>query len=381
MRIAFNGRLLIENKLEGIGYFTWEILKNMVRLYPEHDYLILFDRPPADKFRLPGVEFRVLRPAARHPVLYRIWFDILVPVHVRMWDAEIFVSFDGFTSRNLTIPVVTAIHDLAYLHFPDFMKSTDRRYYQKFQPRFAHRSDMILAASQYTATDITHQFGIDSHKIEVVYNGSRFEHDVPQDDRGFLGKYGLTAGAYFIYTGSLHPRKNIVRLVEAFEQSAAGRSGHVKLVLAGRKAWDSEEIFEAIHSSKVADQIVHTGYIPDGELWNLMRYALCLCYVSLFEGFGVPVLDAFHAGVPVICSQSTSLPEVAGAAALMVEPHDADEICIALDRIWQDESLAKELVRKGHGQKLKFSWAATTQKVFHSLEAVYEGAYIRGRRR
>lgn len=381
MRIAFNGRLLIENKLEGIGYFTWEVLKNMVRLYPEHDYLILFDRPPADKFRLPGVEFRVLRPSARHPVLYRIWFDILVPLHVRMWDAEIFVSFDGFTSQNLHIPVVTAIHDLAYLHFPDFMKSTDRRYYQKFQPRFARTSDKILAASRFTARDIASQYGIDSHKIEVVYNGSRFEHDVPQDDQGFLEKYDLTAGSYFIYTGSLHPRKNIVRLVEAFEQSAAGRSGRVKLVLAGRRAWDADEIFEAIHSSKVADQIVHTGYIPDAELWNLMRHALGLCYVSLFEGFGVPVLDAFHAGVPVICSQSTSLPEVAGAAALMVDPHDVDEICIAMDGVWQDDSLRKDLIRKGHGQKVKFSWTATTQKIFHALEEVYDQTYSRRSRK
>src|SRR5690606_16218041 len=117
------------------------------------------------------------------------------------------------------------------------------------------RSDEILAASEYTARDIVNQYRIDDRKIEVVYNGSRFEHHPPLDDQGVLKKYGLSPGAYFLYTGSLHPRKNIIRLVQAFEQSEAGHSGQVKLVLAGRKAWDAEEIFETIRSSKIADQI------------------------------------------------------------------------------------------------------------------------------
>lgn len=375
MRIAINGRVLIKNKLEGIGYFTWEVLKNMVRLYPEHDYLVLFDRNPDKEFLIPGIEFKVLRPAARHPMLYRIWFDLLVPLHVRMWDAEIFISFDGFTSQYLNIPVITAIHDLAYLHYPAYMKATDLHFYQKYQPRFARKSDKILTVSRYSAADIADQYGIDEAKIDVVYNGSRFEKSSPSQDPSVLEKYRLQPGRYVIYTGSLHPRKNISRLIKGFEESASAREDQVFLVLAGRKAWDAESIFDLIEQSPVAGQIVHTGYIPDSDLWNLLSHSLCLCYVSLFEGFGVPVLDAFHAQVPVICSNSTSLAEVAGEAAFLVDANDFRTITRAIDELYLDTELRQRLIRKGNERKEMFSWTYTTQRVFHVIEDVYSQRY------
>lgn len=371
MRIAINGRLLISNRLEGIGYFTWEVLKRMVKLHPEHDYLVLFDRKPAEHFLIPGVEFRILRPAARHPVLYRIWFDLMIPIHLRMWDAEIFVSFDGFTSQYLHIPRVTAIHDLAYVHYPDYMKSADLRYYQKFQPRFAHLSDGIVTVSEYSAKDIQSQYKIENQKIDVVYNGSRFEQSPPGDDPSILKEHGLSDGEYFLYTGSIHPRKNIIRLVEAFEQTIAAKKHGMKLVLAGRVAWKSNHIMERIGNSPVASQIIHTGYITDGEMWNLLKNALCLCYVSLFEGFGVPVLDAFHAEIPVICSGTTSLKEVVGEAGLEVNPEDVSAISAAMDRIYRDADLRLSLVQKGRERKYRFNWTLTTQKIFRVIEETY----------
>lgn len=368
MRIAINGRLLIHNRLEGLGYFTWEVLKRMVKLYPEHDYLVLFDRKPAEQFLIPGVEFRVLRPSARHPVLYLLWFDVLVPIQLRMWDAEIYVSFDGFTSQYLHIPVVTAIHDLAYIHYPEYMKSADLWYYKKFQPKFARRSDRLLTVSEYSAQDIKDQYKMDGHHIEVVYNGSRFEQSPPDLDFSVLEKYGLLPNQYFVYTGSIHPRKNIIRLVEAFEQSDAVNDPQIKLVLAGRQAWKAGHIMERIARSSVASQIIHTDYITDSEMWNLLKNALCLCYVSLFEGFGVPVLDAFHAEVPVICSSTTSVKEVVGEAGLQVDPEDVSAISTAMDQICEDADLRADLVRKGMERKYRFSWTLTTRKIFDAME-------------
>lgn len=371
MRIAINGRLLIQNRLEGLGYFTWEVLKRMVKLYPEHDYLVLFDRKPAEELLIPGVEFRILRPAARHPVLYLLWFEVLVPVHLRMWDAEVFVSFDGFTSQHLHIPVVTVIHDLAYIHYSEHMKPADLWYYKKYQPKFARRSAGLLTVSEYSAGDIREQYDMDNKKIEVVYNGSRFEQSPPEDNLSVLDKYGITANDYFIYTGSIHPRKNIARLVEAFEQSSAANEQGAKLVLAGRQAWMTQDIMEHIASSPLTDQIIHTGYITDGEMWNLLKNALSLCYVSLFEGFGVPVLDAFHADVPVICSSTTSVKEVAGEAGLLVNPEDIQAISAAMDQIYEDAALRSELIRKGGERKHRFSWTSTTRKVFQVIEETY----------
>lgn len=378
MRIAINGRLLIPNKLEGIGFFTWEVIKQMVRLYPDNDYLILFDRKPAPEFLIPGVEFRVAGIQARHPILYRIWFDVLVPWHLRTWDAELFLSFDGFTSRNLSIPVITAIHDLAYVHYPDFMKSSDLHYYQKFQPRFARLSSALLTVSHFSKNDIVDQYDISPSKIHVVYNGSRFEHSHPEDDPELLSQYDLTPGAYFIYAGSLHPRKNIIRLIQGFEQFSKTVSSEVKLVLAGRSAWKTAAIDAAIEQSGISDRIVLTGYISDPLLWNLMTHSLALCNVSLFEGFGVPVLDAFHAGVPVICSNTTSLTEIAEEAAVKVDPHDVNAIASALAMLHNNEGLRQGLIKKGNQQKLRYSWAQTSQVIYQVVCEVYENEYERG---
>ncbi len=372
MRIAINGRLLISNQLEGIGYFTWEVLKKMVMLYPDHNYLVLFDRKPAKEFLIPGVEYRVVRPSARHPILYRLWFDLLVPRVLKTWDAEIFLSFDGFTSQFISIPTITAIHDLAYLHFPYYMKSSDLQYYQKYQPRFAHLSTKILTVSKYSAKDIADQYGISDQKITVVYNGSRFEKETPKDEPAILEKYGLKPGQYFIYTGSLHPRKNITRLVEAFEQTNAATAHGVKLVLAGRQAWKTTELTDLIRRSSYSDQIILTGYVPDVVLWNLLKNALALCYVSLFEGFGVPVLDAFHAETPVICSSTTSISEVAEDAALQVDPKDTKAIAMAMDQLYSNTDLRMRLIKRGNQRRHEFSWNLTTRLVLQAMEEVYK---------
>src|SRR5690625_245750 len=191
MRIAINGRVLIKNQLEGIGYFTREVLRNLVELYPQHDYLVLFDGPPAEEFLFPGVEYRVLRPSARHPLLYHFWFEVLVPYHLRSWDAELFLSMDGFTSRHLKIPVVTAIHDLAYAHYPEMMKGRELGFYKKYQPQFALSSSAVLTVSEYSKKDIHEKYLLDLDDIFIVYNGSRFEKNPPDPAPDILSDLGL----------------------------------------------------------------------------------------------------------------------------------------------------------------------------------------------
>ena len=375
MRIAINGRVLIENQLEGIGYFTREVICNLVELYPQHDYLVLFDRPPSDQFLFPGLEYRVLRPAARHPLLYHLWFEVLVPWHLRNWDAELFLSFDGFTSRHLKIPVVTAIHDLAYAHHPEAVKGRELGYYKKYQPLFASASAAVLTVSEFSRKDIHQRYSVPIENVFTVYNGSRFEKTSPELDGKVLLQYNLEPEKYFIYTGSLHPRKNIVRLIRAFEQFSEEVLSGFKLVLAGRDAWKVQEINGVIEESYYKNQIVRTGYISDQELWTLLSEAAGLCYISLFEGFGVPVLDALHAGTPVIGSETTSIPEVAGAAGLLVDPEDVGAIAAAMAALVKNDDLRKQLKQEGRQQKLKYSWASTTRKIYDVVSEVYENHY------
>lgn len=375
MRIAINGRLLIKDKLEGIGYFTRQVVREIIRIYPQHDYLILFDRPPAREFIWPGVEYKVVRPAARHPLLYRLWFEVLAPWHLRSWDAEIFVSFDGFTSPHLSIPVVTAIHDLAYLHYPDAMKSRELGFYRKFQPLFAEASSAVLTVSEFSKQDLCRSFGLPAQNVHVVYNGSRFEKNPPPVRKEVLNRFELRPQRYFVYTGSLHPRKNIVRLIKAFDRFSEEGPADFKLVLVGRKAWKTDEIYRVAEDSPVADRIIFTGYLPDEGLWSVLSLANAMCYVSLFEGFGVPVLDAFHAGVPVIASTSSSIPEVAGDAAVMVDAQNIPSIAAAMISLASDSEKRTTLIREGEIQKLRFSWALTARQVYEVISAEYEKHY------
>lgn len=375
MRIAINGRVLIENQLEGLGYFTKEVLRHLVEIYPQHEYLVLFDRPPADQFLFPGVEYRVLRPAARHPLLYHVWFEALVPWHLRNWDAEIFLSFDGFTSRHLKIPVVTAIHDLAYAHYPEAIKRRELSFYKRYQPLFASVSAAVLTVSEFSRKDIHEKLSVPLDRIFTVYNGSRFEKTPPEADECFLRKHDLEPEQYFIYTGSLHPRKNIVCLITAFEYFSEQVSQEFKLVLAGRNAWKVRHINEAVERSAFKDRIVRTGYIPDKELWTLINEAAGLCYISLFEGFGVPVLDALHAGTPVIGSRTTSIPEVVGDAGLLVDPGDPQSVATAMVELVKNHALRAKLKKEGQEQRLKFSWTSTTRKIYDVITKVYEEHY------
>src|SRR5690606_10725735 len=210
---------------------------------------------------------------------------------------------------------------------------------------------------------------------EVVYNGSRFESQPPQPDPNVLERFDLQSGKYIIYTGSLHPRKNIARLIQAFEKSGTVRNENIKLLLVGRKAWNTGELFANIERSPMKDRIIHTGYLPDEDLWSLLRHAMCLCYVSLFEGFGVPVLDAFHAEVPVICSNSTSLKEIAGEAAVLVDENNPEDLSRALDEVIANPRLREILVSRGRERRQLFSWRSTTRKVFDSVYDVFNEHY------
>ncbi|GAA5224702.1 glycosyltransferase family 4 protein [Membranihabitans marinus] len=372
MRIAINGRVLIKNKLEGVGYFTFEVLKNMVTTYPDNDYLVLFDQKPDKEMLIPGVEYRVIYPPARHPLLYMIWFEITMPFYLSQWDADIFLSLDGFCSLYTKVPTVLCIHDLAYLHYPTYIPSRALWYYRNFQEKFAHKAKQIITVSEFSKQDLIQQYGLSNFKIDVVYNGSRFEKKQIEIDENVLSKYKVTADKYFIYTGSIHPRKNIELLIDAFNRFCEkDESGLYHLVLVGRNAWMTDDIMKMAKESKFADRIIFTGYLDDVSLWSLLCRATALCYISNWEGFGVPLLDAMHAKTAIICSNTTSLPEVAGSAAVLVDPQNPDQVSEAMYDLSTQPDLRRKLVEEGQIQKLKFSWLNTSKNIYNICKIVF----------
>lgn len=372
MKIAVNTRFLLKNKLEGIGKFTQESLRRIVLAHPECTFLFFFDRPYDPSFVFAeNVTPIVLSPPARHPVLWWLWFEVAVARALRQHRPDAFLSPDGYLTLSTRVPTLTVIHDLAFVHYPEYVSRSARWYYRYFTPRFVRKAARVATVSTFSAQDLTAQYGLSPDRIDVVYNGcdDRF---VPLDTTTIQAvRDAHSDGApYFLYLGAIHPRKNVARLVQAFGRFKATDARGFKLLLAGRMAWQTEDVAQAIAQSPYARDIVHLDYVPDADLPRIVAAAHALTYVSLFEGFGIPILEAMYCDVPAITSRCTSMPEVAGDAGLLVDPENVAEIAAALTRLGSDDDLRHALVTRGRIQRQQFTWALTASRLWDAMMRV-----------
>lgn len=369
MRIAINTRFLIKNHLEGIGWFTWEVARELALSHPEHTFIFLFDRPfdpsfiPAD-----NVEAVVIYPPARHAVLWWWWFEIAVPRVLKQKKVDVFLSPDGYCSLKAPTPTVMVCHDIAHLHYPKQVPFHGRVFYHHFTPKYLNRAERIVAVSHFTKQDIIRHYGILTDKISVAGNGVRDLFRVMSEIEKQQVRQQYSDGqAYFFYLGSVHPRKNVAHLISAFTLFKAQTQAPVKLLIGGRLAWQTESIQTALAQSPYQKDIHLLGYLSDETLAKLLGAALALTYPSLFEGFGVPLLEAMQAEVPIITSNTSSLPEVAGNAALFVDPTNITALAQQLSRIYQEPGLRQALIQAGKGQRQLFSWQKTAEVVWNNI--------------
>jgi glycosyltransferase involved in cell wall biosynthesis len=376
MKIAINTRLLIKNRLEGIGWFTFETMKRITRQHPEHEFIFIFDRPYSDEFIFSGnITPVVLTPQARHPILFYLWFEHRIPQVLKKHHADIFVSPDGYLSLNTDVPQLAVIHDLSFLHRPQDLPWLKGWYYNYFFPKFAHKAARIATVSDYSKKDIITSFNIDASKIDVVYNGIRNNTLNPDDTTKSSIRKKYTEGCpYFLYVGALHPRKNIQGLLQAFDKFKSGDTSNVKLLIAGGEMHKTGGIAETFRMMKFSSDVTFTGRVNEEELQQLFAAALALVYVPFFEGFGMPIIEAMHAGIPVICSNTTSMPEVGGNAVLYASPENISQIASAMEDISIDAELREKLVLKGNEQKRKFSWDKTSSLLWDSIERVMQNS-------
>jgi len=372
MKIAINTRFLLPGRLEGLGRYTYEVAKRLVEGHPEHEFFFFFDRPFDKRFLFgKNVQAVVLPPPARHPLLWHIWFEYSVSRALEKYRPDVFFSPDGFLSLRSKRPAVMAVHDLAHEHFPDSVPWLVRRFYQRYVPRYCRRAEHLLAVSSFTKEDIQQQYGVASSKITVCGNGCREGfRPLPEAEQQAARLQYADGQPYFLYVGAVHPRKNIHRLIEAYSRFRQKAGAAVKLLIAGRFAWQAGAVRNAYEASAFKDGIRFPGFVPDENLPQLMGGACCFVYPSLFEGFGLPLLEAMHCDVPIISSINSSLPEVAGDAALLVDPLSTEQLAAALQRVFEDQALRRKLVEAGREQRLKYSWDKTADIVYGSLAAV-----------
>lgn len=370
MRIAVNTRFLLPNRLEGLGWFTHEVVRRMVAQHPEHEFIFLFDRPFDQGFVFgPNVHPVQVFPPARHPLLWYWWFEWSLPRVFRKYKPDVFFSPDGYLSLKSPIPTVMVTHDIAHTHFPDQVPGLVGRYYDYFVPRYLQKAQQLVTVSEFVKNDIVETYGVEEEKISVACNGAR-EHFRPvREEKKVEVKAQYSQGQdYFFYLGAVHPRKNVHRLIEAFDRFKKETSAPIKLLIGGRFAWQTGLVRSAYESAQFKDDVRFLGYLKEEELPFILGAATALTFPSNFEGFGIPVLEALHCDVPVITSNVSSLPEVAGPAGILVDPSSVQELAEAMHRVVFDEKKRQAMIEEGRRWRERFSWEKAMEVCFGAIE-------------
>lgn len=365
MRIAVNTRFLISGRMDGIARFTLETVKRITTAHPEHTFFFLFDRPFSGEFIFSGnIVPVVVSPPARHPLLWYAWYRISLPRWMKKVKPDLFFSPDGLLPAGTGTPMIPVIHDLNFEHFPEDLPFPVRNYYKRFMYDSAVRARDVITVSRFSRQDIADTYHIDQQKIHVAYNGvsAHFKPASPEEKKRIRGD--ISGGMpYILHTGSMTPRKNIPSLLRAFDLFRQDHERY-KLILAGGILNGAGEVKHVLKKMKFRDEVIFTGRISEERLAALTAGAEALVLVSRFEGFGLPVAEAMTCRVPVVCSNTTALPETAGDAALLTDPFSVKNIAHHLSRITEDSGLRQSLIEKGNVQVKKFSWEKTANTVW-----------------
>ena len=369
MTVAINCWILRNKKLDGIGYFTVNAVANLIKNHPEVQFKILCDKKfTEDYFDFANVTKHKIFPALRHPLLYVFYMEVVLPFFLRKHKPDVMVSADGYLSLSSSCKQIPIIYDINFEHKPGDIKLKNRIYFKFFFKRFARKAKRIATISEYSKKDIADYYKLDSSTIDNVSCGinSNFS---PLDEQQISEVKNKRSGGkpYFFFVGSMHPRKNIKRLIDAFNLFKQKTGSNFKLILAGSILWSKTEIEDSYTNSPYKEDIIFTGRLSDEDLQKMLGAAYALSFVPIFEGFGLPIVEAFQSGVPVICSNVTSMPEVAGNAALMVDPFSIDSIAEGMVTLSKNNELRNQLIAKGHIQKQLFSWSRTAGLLWESI--------------
>jgi len=369
MRIAVNTRFLLNDYLEGYGYFLYETLNRITKSHPDHQFIFIFDRPFHKKFIFAdNVTPVVAGPPARHPLLWKLWYDIKIPRVLQKHKADVFVSCDGFCSLNTLVPQCLLIHDLSFLHYPSFIKRSHALFYKHFTPRFLQKANSVATVSLFSKNDIIAHYKVNADKINVVYSAAKdIFYPIGEDEKEKTKSRYTEGKEYFIYAGAVHPRKNLTNLLKAFSAFKKRQKSSWKLVIAGRLAWKYEAFLGKLKTYKYRDDVVLTGYVEERELVNLIGSAYAMVYPSLWEGFGVPPLEAMRCHIPVITSAHSSMQEICRDAALYARVDDYNDIADKMMLLYKDEALRKELISKGQDITQEYTWNRTAELLWQSI--------------
>lgn len=361
----------------GISEYAYELLMQFEKLQIANcQFHIYLKDKPNENFpkKSKNWQYTVFGPK-------KFWTQFALPLklYTQRMKPDVFFSPGHYTPRFSPIPRVISIMDLAFFHFPEYFTKKDLAQLHSWTSYSVKKAKAIIAISKATKSDIINLYHVGDEAIHVIYPGiksidSLTPHIYPMKE--LQNKYGISE-CFVLFVGTLQPRKNIVRLIEAFSivvrdqyHVSKKEKEKLQLVVVGKKGWEYEEILQAPKKYGILERVKFLDFVPDEDLALLYQNALCFVWPSLYEGFGLPILEAMKYGCPVITSSVSSLPEAGGDAALYVDPLDVQDIAHKVEKVLSDTKLRADMIEKGKTQVKKFSWEKAAKETLAVLEKV-----------
>jgi glycosyltransferase involved in cell wall biosynthesis len=373
MRIAIDAIPLAAAKT-GVGHYTDALAEGLARTHPDHQYDLV--SPFEFEFDYNGDKPKNLN--RQHiPVrsIFRKWWLLGLPSLLRIYKVDVFHGTNYCVPVFAPCPTVVTIHDLSLLTQSHTHEAANVKRGKRNMPIMARWARMIIAPSEWTRREVIEKLRVSSEKVRVIYEAARegMSPLPPQLCQGVLDKYRIQS-PYLLYVGTIEPRKNLLTLIRAYDDLLRTTTLRPQLVLAGGRGWLCDEVYKLVEDLKLQDQVNFTGYVEDADLPALYSAAEAFLYPSLYEGFGLPPLEAMACGAPVITSDASSLPEVVGKAGLTHAPTDTRALTAAIAKLLGDETMREHFKREGSKQAAKFSW----ERAARETQAVYDEVLRKG---
>lgn len=373
MKIGIDARCLCEEKYSGISEYTHNLVKHLLKIDSQNEYFLFYNSAKAS--RIPEFnEPNVTHKAFKYPNKFfnlAIRFFKIASLDKMLGGVDVFITPTFlFTHLSNDCKKLLIIHDLSFELYPEFFTAKRRLWHTLINPKeIAKKSDKIIAISQNTKNDVMKIYGVAADKIKVIYNGINELYFKPVEENRkseVKNKYSLPEN-YIFYLGNLEPRKNIESLLLAFEKI---QDESIELVIAGSQAWKYEKIYKIWQNSPVKDRIKFLGYVDEADKPVLYTLAKIFVYPSIYEGFGLPPLEAMACGTPVISSFTSSLVESVSDAGLLIDPNNYNELAQTIDKLLQDENLLTQFREKGLVHAQKFNWENASQEILKTIQSL-----------
>lgn len=367
-RFGHNKKTGLPNRV-GSSEFCFQLLSKLAKLDTVNEYSVFLPVEPSSDMPKETEKWKYVVIQSK-----KLWTLLGLSSKLKSYKLDVFFSPTHYLPLYTSSPSVISIFDVSYLYFPNLFKKKDLYQLKLWGGYSIKKAKKIITISNSSKNDIIKMYKVNPDKVTVIYPGIKSDLGLKIKDlrmNELKEKFGIST-PYILFVGTLQPRKNISKLIEAFSLIINHKSsiGDLSLVIVGKKGWQFEDILNAPKKYNVEDRVKFLDSVSDEDLPGFYKNALCFCLPSLYEGFGLPILEAMQYGCPVATSSVSSLPEAGGDAAVYFDPENVEDIKKSLESIIQSSELRDKLIKKGYEQVKKFSWEKTARETLKVLEEI-----------